>query len=252
MTCSPRITVAIPILNRPARIVDFASHFEHPLVELLFLPDEADAISVDVLERAGLPYAIAPPAPAFGVPTYASKINHAYRTTNRPFLLYAGDDLRPRDQRGWPGIALAILRDDRIGLLSTNDQHHHLNRAGVLATHGIVRRAYVEAHGTASLPGSGPVFSEAYRHAGPDVEVSYVALTRGAFRHAPELVLEHHHWLARKSVRDSTYRLGQSFLAADRARIRARIPEWEHIKAHANHTPSRARQEAPPCVTRPS
>lgn len=229
----PSITVAIPILNRPHAIEPCAARWRHALTELLFLPDETDAESLQVLERAGLPFALAPPAPDWGVPTFASKINHAYRVTNRPFLLYVGDDVSPQRPTLWPHQALAILRDPTIGLLSTNDRHHYLNRAGVLATHGIVRRAYVEQHGTASLPGSGPVFSEAYRHAGPDIEISVVALRRNAMRHASRIVLEHRHHLAGKAAPDGTYQLGRSFLEGDRAIVRARVPEWEAIRAHA-------------------
>jgi len=242
---SPSITVAVPILDRPGRIVPFADACRHARVQVLFLPDPTDSMSLEVLHRSGLPFALAPPAEAFGVPTYASKVNHAYRVTDTPFILYAGDDLAPRDT-DWPTLALRHLANERVGVLSTNDAHHRLNRLGVLATHGIIRRSYIEHHGTASLPDAGPVFSEAYRHAGPDVEVSVVALRRNAFRHAPDVVLEHRHYRAGKAPRDSTYRLGQLHLAADRERMNERLPEWAFIREHArtSHQPPRHRKEA--------
>lgn len=222
----PTLTVAVPILGRPQRIEAVTRRFDDPRIELLFLPDATDTDSIAELERLGAAYSFAHAAPDYGVPTYASKINHAYRVTTLPFLLYASDDVVP--QRGWLDLALHVLRDESIGLLATNDNHHYLVRSGRLATHGIVRRAYVEMHGTASLD-AGPVMSEAYRHWNCDVEISYVARQRGAFRFDRRVVLRHDHPQATRSKPDATYALGRSFADADRAIRTARIPTWPEV-----------------------
>lgn len=220
----PLITVAVPILGRPERIPLVMRRFSDPRARPLFLPDEADEASINALEHLKATYLIAPPAAAFGVPTYASKVNHAFNVTDTEFLLYAADDVHPVG--GWVDAALAHLRDESIGLLATNDELNHLNRRGVLATHGIVRRAYVERHGSASLEGSGPVFHEGYRHWCVDVEVSYAAIQRGAFRYAPDVILRHEHPNAGRSQRDATYDLGRDHSRADKALQARRVPTW--------------------------
>ena len=109
------------------------ARFTDPRLEVLFLPDQTDTLSVAELERLGARYSFAHPASDFGVPTFASKINHAYNVTSTPFLLYASDDITPEE--GWVDAALAQLKDEGVGLLGTNDSRHHLVRRGLLATH---------------------------------------------------------------------------------------------------------------------
>lgn len=218
------ITVAVPILGRPQRIREVMERFADPRLEVLFLPDQTDTLSVAELERLGARYSFAHPASDFGVPTFASKINHAYNVTSTPFLLYASDDITPEE--GWVDAALAQLKDEGVGLLGTNDSRHHLVRRGLLATHGIVRRAYVEHYGSASLDG-GPVMSEAYRHWCCDVEVTAVARARGAYRYASDVILRH------SPGRDATYDLGRSFATRDRATRDRRIPTWPTLEGFA-------------------
>jgi hypothetical protein len=216
---TPEVTVAVPVLRRPRLVAEALRAFTAPRVEVLFLPDRDDRATVAELDRLGARYSFAPRALAFGVPTYASKVNHAYRVTETPFLLYAADDVRPFPR--WWDEARRILRDRSIGLLATNDRRHGLVTRGLLATHGIVRRHYVEAMGSASLPGSGPVFHEGYRHWCCDAEASYVARLRDAFRYAPQVVLMHARYRE-----DEVYRLGRSFAERDRATLRQRVPSW--------------------------
>jgi hypothetical protein len=224
------VTVAIPTLGRPSRVLEVARAFMQDGVDILFLPDEDDVQTMQVLKQARLPYSIAHVAQKFGVPTYETKINHAYSITDTPYLLYASDDVEP--QMGWLSNALTILNADlSVGLLATNDESHHLVRAGKLATHGIVRRSYVQQHGTASHPDSGPVFHEGYRHWGCDAEASYVARIRGAFRYGDKVRVTH---VRRKMVRrsggiDKTYQIGNAHADSDRALLAERCPGWPEI-----------------------
>jgi hypothetical protein len=225
---TPSLTVAVPVLRRPDRVPVVAQRFSNESIELLFLPDPDDETTIAALDEHGLAYSFAPAAPAFGVPTYATKINHAYRVSTTPFLLYASDDVVP--QAGWLPRALhALLGDERVGVLATNDMSHALVRRGKLATHGIVRRAYVERHGSASLPDAGPIMFEGYRHWGVDCEVSYVARARGAFQYASRVVLRHDHPLNRRGVMDDTYRVARSMRAQDRALRDQRLPGWPGV-----------------------
>lgn len=221
----PLLTVAVPVLGRSDRVREVQRRFHDPRVEVLFLPDETDHATVEALRRERLWHSFAPPAAEWGCPTYASKINHAYRVTDAPLLLYASDDVTP--QAGWLDAALKHLEDETVGLLGTNDARHHLVRRGLLATHGIIRRAYVQEHGSASLPGSGPVMSEAYRHWCCDVEVTAVARARARYRYASNVILRH------APGRDATHDLGRSYAAVDRATRAQRIPTWPTLEGFA-------------------
>lgn len=222
------VTVCIPILWRPHRISVMLAAFDDPRTPVLFLPDETDRDSVRELDALGAAYAFAPPAPAFGVPTFASKINHAYRITSTPFLLYVGDDVSP--EAGWWDAALRALRNEGVGVLATDDGRRGPVRRQALAVHGVVRRAYVERFGSASLPDAGPVFFEGYRHWQCDAELSYVARARGAFAYARDSVVRH--LAPRSGELDATYALGRSFAVRDmrlrdaRCRGWPRAPDW--------------------------
>jgi hypothetical protein len=217
-----RLTVAIPILNRPQNLLDCYKRWEG--VDVLFLPDEfGDTATVELLELYGLPHAFAMPCKEFGgAVTYAHKINYAYLITGSEFLLYAADDVYPHD--GWLEKALDILDSNlAIGLLGTNDLTNPTVQKGRLATHGIVRRSYVKRYGSASGPGAGPVFYEGYRHACCDAEATKVAISRRAYHYAPEVILEHRHPMKDPNLDDDTYRLGESYLEHDRAVLKSRI-----------------------------
>jgi len=224
----PLITVAVPILGRPHRIPRMQKRFDDPRLDLLFLPDPTDAESLEVLETRDARYLIAPAAPDYGVPTFPSKINHAYRTTTTPFLLYVGDDVKPKSD--WVRRALAHLEDEKVGLLATNDQYNRNVSRGLMATHGILRRTYVEEYGGASLPDAvGPVMHEGYRHNNCDLEISWVARQRGRFRYAPDVILTHE----RDDRADATYDLARSHLDRDNNLRVARIPCWPNIPMEA-------------------
>lgn len=218
---TPKLTVAIPVLWRPHRVKEVLGYYDVN-VQVLFLPDESDTETIDELNRHQADWSISHEAEAFGCQTYETKVNHAYEVTRTPYLMYASDDVRPHDG----ALALAVQKMDarpNIGLLATNDLNHHMSKIGLLATHGILRRAYVEEYGSASLEGSGPVFHEGYRHWNCDVEVSCAALRRRRMGFSPDVVVKH----ARKSLpNDRTYALGAKWVEHDRALRAKRCPEW--------------------------
>ncbi|MCA1800620.1 MAG: hypothetical protein LC650_04950 [Actinobacteria bacterium] len=217
------VLVAIPVLRRPQKVATVLEAFRGTRV--LFLPDEDDYGTLQALEEHKADYAIAPPASDFGVPTYASKVNHAYRITDSEYILYAADDVIPSGT--WRERALGYLsRHPKVGLLATNDMSHPLVTRGKLATHGIVSRSYVETYGSASLKDSGPIFHEGYRHWCCDVEVSYAARMRGAFAYVPDVIIRH----ARDPRRDEVYALGASFATQDRKTMRSRCPGWPEMQ----------------------
>lgn len=210
------ITIAVPVLGRPRSVEVVLKRFDG--LDVLFLPDEADEATIAEIERHGASYSIAHAAEAFDVPTYATKLNHAYVASGQPFIMYASDDIVP--QAGWLEHAMNALQNESIGLLGLKDgfrpDRNHLWNA----THGIIRRSYVEAHGSASLPDAGPIFWEGYRHACVDVEATGVAIKRNAYKYEPRAALVHDRKM------DGTTSMGAQFLEDDRVRMRARQSRW--------------------------
>jgi len=219
------LTVAVPVLWRPQRISAVMEAFKG--VNVLFLPDEDDKPTIDALREHKAWYSIAHKSEKFGVPTYETKVNHAYRITDSPFVMYASDDVEP--QGDWWTRALNILRTKpHVGLLATNDNNHPLVRKGKLATHGIIRRSYVEEYGTASLPDAGPIFFEGYRHWGCDAEASYVARMRGAFHYDEKVRVLHRH-VRNRYAEEKTYAIGRAHANSDRALLMERCPTWPEV-----------------------
>jgi hypothetical protein len=223
------LTLAVPVLWRPERIKSVLRDFSHLAVDVLFLPDRADEETITELEKHHANYSFAHDAEAFGVPTYETKVNHAFEVTDTPYLMYGADDITP--ENGWLANAMSIFRrNPKVGLLATNDGAHHLVMKGLLATHGILRRAYVEEYGSASHPDAGPVFYEGYRHWCCDAEASYVARQRGAFNYSPTVMVTHKRRdTVRKKGEDRTYLIGKEYADRDRALLAKRCPGWPKL-----------------------
>lgn len=221
------ITIAVPVLWRPQRIQHVLTAFQG--LNVLFLPDEDDKATMDALRVHKAWYSIAHKAQQFDVPTYETKINHAYQITDSEFLMYASDDVQPEGQ--WLQLATQIMkRDANVGLLSTNDKHHPLVKKGKLATHGIIRRAYIHEYKTASLPDAGPIFFEGYRHWCCDAEASLVARTRNAFHYDENIVVAHRQ-VRNRYGEDKTYGIGKKYANQDRALLMERCASWPEVPA---------------------
>jgi len=219
------LTVAVPVLWRPHRIPAVIKAFKG--VDVLFLPDEDDKPTIDALRQHKAWYSIAHKSEKFGVATYETKVNHAYQMTDTPYLMYASDDVEPQD--GWLNHALNIMRTKpNVGLLATNDGHHPLVKKGKLATHGIIRRSYVQEYGTASLPDAGPIFYEGYRHWCCDAEASYVARMRGAFHYDSNIRVLHRQ-VRDRYAEEKTYAIGRAHANSDRALLMERCPTWPEV-----------------------
>lgn len=226
----PLLDVVVPVLWRPQRILPVAraiaaaTRSDH---RLTFLADADDLETREELLAHGLRYLVGPIVPAFGRATYASKVNHAYRQLEAPFLAVLADDVEPAP--GWDLEALAAFeRHPDAGVVATNDLLNLRTIVGIHATHPVIRRAYVEAHAGATADGADPVLSETYRHNYVDGELVYVARSRGAFRAAPSSIVRHVHY-QNGAPDDRTYQAARAHLSRDREnqkrRIRAFRPE---------------------------
>lgn len=152
--------------------------------------------------------------------TYAAKVNWAYETTEEPWLLLVGDDVRFHE--GWEEAALAAM--GRGGVISTNDgQRDDLH---LLAVHPIFQRTYLDTLG-ATVDGPGTLAHEGYHHAYVDQEWSYVARKRGMLHYAPDCLIEHLHPVFGKGEPDHIYELGNAHNDEDRELCVSRLEAWE-------------------------
>ena len=172
---------------------------------------EETSAELKAVKSAGAQYLSFRGPPAQG--QYAKKINLGYRSTENEWLFLGADDIK--FHRGWAERAIALAKD-RYHVISTNDKANYFVRQGLLATHSLVRRSYVDDPGC-SLDGPGVIYHEGYQHNFVDVEMSVLARQRGIFFYSQGSVVEHLHPLFKKGEHDRTYELGLADFAQDRA-----------------------------------
>jgi len=125
--------------------------------------------------------------------TYAEKINAGLEKSDAAWVLVVGDDVEFTP--GWFDAAAAV--SETADVIGTNDSEAGRTRnaevaAGRHSDHFFIRRAYIDDEG-ASLDGPGVAMPEAYRHWYVDREVIQLAKARGAYSHAHECRIVHHH-----------------------------------------------------------
>lgn len=219
------IDVLIPVLGRPQRVAPLVENLSSSTAvpyRLVFLCSEGDEAEIEEVRGAGAEFRLGAWPPANG--QYAKKINLGYRETDNPWLLLGADDIH--FYMGWAEIALAAA-GDRFHVVAFNDKMNYFVRQGLLATHSLIRRSYVDDPG-ASIDGPGVIYHEGYSHNFVDCELSLLARNRGVFKFVRGATLEHLHPLAKRAQMDSTYEAGLADFAADRDLFVSRCSEYGH------------------------
>lgn len=205
------VAILVPVLGRPDHVASLLHAIQAATPEphrVVFLADRNDADELAALDHAGAQYVTG----RWPRPNYPAKINAGVDATGEPFVFLGADDIRP--QAGWLSMALALMDDPAIGVVGTNDGGVNPRvAAGDHSTHSLVRRSYIEEHGTIDEPGR--CVHEGYGHAFVDDELVMTARIRGAYAHAHGSVVEHRHPYGNSAVMDDTYRLGMSTIARD-------------------------------------
>lgn len=132
---------------------------------------------------------------------WAKKINYAYEETAEDFLLLGATDLRFHAE--WDVAALRVAEENGAGVIGTNDLGNATVMRGFHSTHPLVRREYIDEHGT--IDEEGKVLHEGYAHQWVDTELVETAKVRGAWAFAEHSRVEHLHPFWRKGRMDSTY-----------------------------------------------
>lgn len=230
------IAILAPVLNRPQNAISLVRSIAETTTRpyrIVFLCTPGDVHEIAACQRAA--YHCEAPVEVIVCPferaagDFARKTNHGYRSTEEPWLFLGADDLR--FQPGWDEAALRYGTHETIGVIGTNDIGNPRVRRGLLSTHSLVRRSYVDEPG-ASLDGPGFVYSESYDHNFVDEELVALARRRRAFAFAHTAVVEHRHphWPDKasglpKAEMDATYELALANFRGDRERFVRRARE---------------------------
>lgn len=230
------IAVLVPVLGRPQRVRPFvescaaASTLVTRVVFLVTMTDHEELSAVRHAMLAMPEFVEAHLLPTLEGGDYARKINLGVRETDEPWVFQAGDDLR--FHAGWDVTALAKDTGPHVGVIGTNDLGNPLVRAGKHSTHSLIRRTYIEEHGTIDEPGK--ALHEGYWHCWVDNELIETAKHRRAYFAAQRSHVEHLHYIWRvrpgsrefKGENDATYKRGQLQYAADRRLYERRRRLW--------------------------
>lgn len=214
--------VIVPVLGRPHRVVPLIESLKAATPEphrLVFVATDSDQRELDAIDAAGAErFTLS--GNALG--DYQMKINYAYRHSTEPFLFTGADDLDFHPF--WLARALEAMADPKVGVVGTNDLGSPRVMAGVHSTHSLVRRAYVDEFGT--IDESRKVMCELYAHEFCDDEFVQTAMSRGAFVHAHDSLVEHMHPNWKKAHSDPLYERQQRRMAQGRKVYRRREHLW--------------------------
>jgi hypothetical protein len=193
--------IVVPVLHRPHRVAPLLASIDAATPEahrVLFVLTRGDGDEFAAVAATGAHRMVVAPNPRGD---YARKVNAAYRDSIEPFLFLAADDLHFHP--GWLTEALAVMADETVGVVGTNDLGNARVVAGQHSTHSLVRRSYVERWGTIDEPGK--ILHEGYPHEYVDDEFVQTAMSRRAFRPCLTSIVEHLHPNWGKAPTDPLY-----------------------------------------------
>ena len=155
---------------------------------------------------------------------YPRKMNHAFKRSDRRFVLLAADDLD--FQPGWDVELLQMAEETKLSVIGSNDCANPAVMRGDYSTHPLLRRSYVEERG-GSLDGPGVLCHEGYDHNFTDVEICKLAQRRNEWAFAQKARICHLHPSFTGEDRDSTYDKGFRHFARDRQRFQKRAKSFK-------------------------
>jgi len=195
------IAILVPTLGRAEKLVPLAENVAATTprgkYSLIFVLDHADKASLEAVKSAPCARYV------FRDGTYPVKINAGYAACNEDLILPTADDVVFHD--GWYETALGEM-EPWVQVLGTFDLTPS-TEDGSHATMPIIRRSYIEETGAAHME-LGTVFHEGYHHNCVETETCQLAMRRGVWKFAKNVVIEHRHhaWGTREA--DETDRKG--------------------------------------------
>lgn len=231
------IDVLVPVLGRARNVGPFVESFHSAECpgEIHFLCSPGDEEEIAACEASGKHVIVVDWEPGPG--DYAKKMNLGYRSTVRPWLFLAADDIRFGE--GWWTEALRVAEVEEASVVATNDMANRQVMSGQFGTHCLVRRAYVDEEG-GSLDGPGHLVHEGYDHNFVDRELCHLAESRGKYAFAEKAEVLHLHPNWRSARMDATYRKGTRGFREDQKIFFLRGHRWGYVGMAA---PEKARSE---------
>jgi len=159
---------------------------------------------------------------------YAGAVNTAVKYARGDLYMIAADDLT--FHTGWAMYATRNMNAlPSIKVVGTNDLLNDFVLQGYHATHYLVAADYIWDIGGVVDEAPGQVLHEGYTHNFVDTEFIGTAKARAVFVPCLEAVVEHNHFTAGKSDKDSTYDKGYANLQEDADLYYARRHLWWDI-----------------------
>ena len=228
------ISILVPVLNRPQnaqRLVDSIHSATSVAHEIHFLCSPGDGPEIEavaVLMEMELAQATVVPF-ANGPGDWAKKINYGFQITDGEFCLLGADDLRFHP--GWDEAVLGVAEATGAGVIGTNDLGNATVMRGLHSTHPLVRRVYVDEHGTIDTPGK--CLHDGYSHQWVDTELVETAKVRHQWAFASDSRVEHLHPFWKKGEMDATYKKALSTSKEDHALFQQRRQLWSRAAMRA-------------------
>jgi hypothetical protein len=220
--------VIVPVLHRPQNVGRFMESLvaSTGLATAYFVCDPGDDDEIAEARKHG---ALVIKHPG----SFAQKVNQAYREIapeyQAPWIFIVGDDVGFRP--GWLDHAQFVGKAFEGDVVGTNDLGNPRVTRGDHATHLLIHRRYIDAHGASWDGGPGTVCHEGYGHWYVDDEIVHAARQRGEFQMALGSYVEHLHPLFQKGVDDEVYAKGLESAERDKAVFEARASKFLKVAA---------------------
>ena len=222
------ISILVPTLGRAGKLAGVSANIHEATAsdhEVIFIAEPGDTATHEAV--AQLPDRL-------HVNThracYTGAINSAFPDAKGEYIFTAADDVGFHP--GWDARVLAVMKDG-IQVGGTNDLMNPQVLAGVMATHMLIGRAYIEGPGAALDEPPGTVMFEGYGHHYGESELVSLAIHRGVFAPCLDSVVEHVHW-SRTGERDATTGLNEAREAQDHDLCFARCSRFTPPSAMAS------------------
>ena len=229
------ISIIVPSYGRPERVASVVSNIRDsmngyaPRYEIMVVVEDseiaayADALGY-ITSEDGSTWLVTNELST----NYAGAVNTAVKYARGDLYMIAADDLT--FHTGWAMYATRNMNAlPSIKVVGTNDLLNDFVLQGYHATHYLVAADYIWDIGGVVDEAPGQVLHEGYTHNFVDTEFIGTAKARAVFVPCLEAVVEHNHFTAGKSDKDSTYDKGYANLQEDADLYYARRHLWWDI-----------------------
>ena len=197
------ISVLVPTRGRATKLAAVSQNIHESTVndhEILFVAESEDIATHEAVKDLGDRLHINRHRKC-----YTGALNSAFPDSKGRYIFTGSDDLL--FHQDWDEEVLGVLKDG-IMVGGTNDLMHPQVQQGVMATHLLIDRKYIEETGAAFDEPPGTIMHEGYGHHFGESELCSLAIHRGVFAPCLDAIVQHMHW-SRSGQRDATTELNE-------------------------------------------